>query len=136
METGDEAQEGGERQGGRGGAAPQDRLEGEQERLVGLANRRRAGRDARVEEQREDGGGDEREDAPAQRLRHIADGVAGLLRRERNLLDGEVEPDGERHRVGDAQPAERQEARGAALRLDVEGGVPTELGNRGDPEYD
>ena len=91
---------------------------------------------ARVQEQRQEGAHDQREQAEQDAPRHVAGGVVRLLGRERQLLDRQVEPDGEGQRAEHARPAEGQPARSAGRRLDVEREVEREVRQRPDPEHD
>ena len=77
-------------------AVAEDGLEAEEQGLGGAADLERAGRDAGVEEERQEGGDDQGQDAEQDAFGHVALGGVGLLGGERQFLDREVEPDRER----------------------------------------
>ena len=85
-----------------------DRAEPVEQRLGRDAGRLGAD-DARVEEQHEQARDDERAAGPEAGLRDVAHGVVRLLGGERQLLDAEEEPHGERQGEQDRQHAVRQE---------------------------
>ena len=96
-----------------------------------LGRRRRprgARRDPRVEEKRQEPGDDQRQQAVDRSARDVALRVVRLLRRERQLLDGEVEPDRERKRVEDPRNAVGEPAAAGVDRI----GLEVELRDRAD----
>ena len=104
-----------------------------------------AGRDRRIEPQGQAGGEQEGEKAGDDAARHVAAGVDGFLRRQRELLDGEEQPDREGQGGKGALEAERQHWPVAVGQLDggaVGTGADVECialelgqGQRGDPEH-
>ena len=73
-----------------------------EERLAGLAEAGGTRRDARVQEEHEERGDDERQDAGDDALGHVGLRIVRFLRRERQLLDGEEQPHREGQRGEDA----------------------------------
>ena len=61
------------------------------------------------------------------RLGHILLRIARLFRRQRELFDGEVKPDGKGQCLGNTAPAEGQKAGIAGARRNVQSHVPVEM---------
>jgi hypothetical protein len=116
-----------------------------EQRLARDAELEAAGRDRGIEPQDQAGGDEEGEKARDDAARHVAAGVHGFLGGERELRDGEEQPDREGQGRERARDAERQQRAVALGQLDggaVGAGADAErkaleLGNRqrGDPEH-
>ena len=80
-----------------------------EQRFAREAELETAGRDRRIEPQDQAGGDEEGEKARDDAARHVAAGVDGFLGRQRELLDGEEQPDREGQGGERALDAERQQ---------------------------
>ena len=86
---------------------------------VDLAYPTAPGFDAGVQEDHQEGRHDQRQDAGDDALRHVTLRIVRFLRRQRQLLDGEEEPHGERQGREDARNAEGQERPAAIGQFDA-----------------
>ena len=95
VEAGDEAGDCDEGQERSAHALAEDGLESEKQGLVGDAYLGRSGGDARVEKEGQHRGDDQGEDAVEEAFGHVALWIVRFLGGEGQLLDGQVEPNGE-----------------------------------------
>ena len=134
METGNQASNSRQSQNRSPHAASENSSESQKQRLFALADLASPRLNARIQKQRQNRSQNQRQNPPAQSLRHISAGIARLFRSQRNLLYRQIKPDGKWHSLGHAYPPERQKSRVAALWLNVGSQAPAEIRDCPDPE--
>ena len=135
VKTGHQAGHRRQGQNRRPGAAAEYSSERQKQRLLRPSHRRRPRRNPRAQQQRQYRRRHQRQQPPQQSLGHIPPGIARLLRRQRQLLNRQVKPDGKGQRLNHAAPSEGQPPGIIPLRDNVQRQFPTEMGYRPHPEH-
>ncbi len=109
MEARDQTDQRQHRQDRRADALSEDRPESEHHRLERATHLGCPTGQSGVEDQSQYREGEQGDDAPDQGLGHIPDDVGGLLRRQGELFDRQIEPNCERERCQNPEPTQGKE---------------------------